>query len=89
MHLTFSEAAVRSRVPLRDWGRAQLPAPGFMPFNSLLSVSPHGSDLAETDNRHPERTGSDPEFIAMMNELEADIDEQRQWYEENKDKPLF
>ena len=29
----------------------------------------------------------DPEFIAMMNELEADILEQRQWYEENKDKP--
>jgi TolB-like protein/DNA-binding winged helix-turn-helix (wHTH) protein/Tfp pilus assembly protein PilF len=31
----------------------------------------------------------DPEFIAMMNELQADIVEQRQWYEENKDKPLF
>jgi len=31
----------------------------------------------------------DPEFIAMMNELQADILEQRQWYEENKDKSLF
>ena len=30
-----------------------------------------------------------PEFIAMVNELEADILEQRQWYEENKDKPLW
>ena len=30
----------------------------------------------------------DPEFIALMNELEADILEQRQWYEENKDRPL-
>jgi tetratricopeptide (TPR) repeat protein len=31
----------------------------------------------------------DSEFIVMMNELEADIAAQRQWYEENKDKPLF
>ncbi len=31
----------------------------------------------------------DPEFIALLNEVEADILEQRQWYEENKDKPLF
>ncbi len=31
----------------------------------------------------------DPEFIAMLNELEADILEQRLWYEENKDKPLL
>ena len=31
----------------------------------------------------------DPEFIALMNELEADVRAQRQWYEENKDKPLF
>jgi hypothetical protein len=31
----------------------------------------------------------DPEFTAMMDELEADIEAQRQWYEENKDKPLF
>ena len=31
----------------------------------------------------------DPEFIALMDELEADVREQRQWYEENKDKPLF
>ena len=30
----------------------------------------------------------DPEFIALMNELEADILIQRQWYEENKDKSL-
>ena len=30
----------------------------------------------------------DPEFIALLNELEADILKQRQWYEENKDKPL-
>ncbi len=31
----------------------------------------------------------DPEFIALLNELEADIRVQRLWYEENKDKPLF
>jgi hypothetical protein len=31
----------------------------------------------------------DPEFIAMMAELKADVREQLQWYEENKDKPLF
>jgi TolB-like protein/Tfp pilus assembly protein PilF len=31
----------------------------------------------------------DPEFIAMVNELEADIRRQRQWYEKNKDKPLL
>jgi tetratricopeptide (TPR) repeat protein len=31
----------------------------------------------------------DPEFVAMMNELEADIRKQRQWYEEHKDDPLF
>jgi len=31
----------------------------------------------------------DPEFIALMDELEADVRKQRQWYEENKDKPLF
>jgi len=30
-----------------------------------------------------------PEFIAMMNELEADIYKQRQWYEDHKDDPLF
>jgi hypothetical protein len=30
-----------------------------------------------------------PEFIALMNELEEDILKQRQWYEENKDKPLL
>lgn len=31
----------------------------------------------------------DPAFIALMNELEADINAQRQWFEENKDKPFF
>ncbi len=31
----------------------------------------------------------DPEFIALLDELEADILNQRQWYEENKDKPLL
>ena len=31
----------------------------------------------------------DSEFIALMKELEADISAQRQWFEENKDKPLF
>jgi len=31
----------------------------------------------------------DPEFIAMTNELEADIRRQRQWYEVHKDDPLF
>ena len=30
----------------------------------------------------------DPEFIALVNELEADIAVQRQWYEENKGRPL-
>ena len=29
------------------------------------------------------------DFIALMDELEADIEAQRQWFEENKDKPLF
>lgn len=32
---------------------------------------------------------NDPEFTALMDELEAEVDKQRQWYEENKDKPLF
>jgi hypothetical protein len=27
--------------------------------------------------------------MALLNELEADIKAQRQWFEENKDKPLF
>ena len=31
----------------------------------------------------------DPEFIAMMNELEADIAQQRQWFDDHKDDPLF
>ena len=31
----------------------------------------------------------DPEFIALMEELEAEVRLQRQWYEENKDKPLL
>ena len=31
----------------------------------------------------------DPKFIALVNELEADIAVQRQWYEEHKDKPLL
>ncbi len=31
----------------------------------------------------------DPEFIAMVDELEADVRKQRQWYEEHKDEPLF
>jgi tetratricopeptide (TPR) repeat protein len=31
----------------------------------------------------------DPEFIALVNELEPDIRRQRQWYEENKDKPFL
>ncbi|MEE8352451.1 MAG: tetratricopeptide repeat protein, partial [Rhodospirillales bacterium] len=31
----------------------------------------------------------DPEFIAMVNELEADIVQQRQWFEDHKDDPLF
>jgi hypothetical protein len=31
----------------------------------------------------------DPEFIAMMDELEADIAQQCQWFEEHKDDPLF
>ena len=31
----------------------------------------------------------EPEWIELVNELEADITRQRQWYEEHKDKPLF
>ena len=31
----------------------------------------------------------DPAFLAMMDELEADIAAQRRWFEENRDKPLF
>ena len=31
----------------------------------------------------------DPEFISLVDELEADIEAQRHLYEENKDKPLF
>ena len=31
----------------------------------------------------------DLEFIALLNELEADILKQRLWYEENKDKSLL
>jgi hypothetical protein len=31
----------------------------------------------------------DPEFIAMVEELEADIATQRHWYEESKNKLLF
>ncbi len=31
----------------------------------------------------------EPEFITLLNDLEADIATQRQWYEENKDKPIF
>jgi TolB-like protein/Flp pilus assembly protein TadD len=31
----------------------------------------------------------DPEFISIMNELEADIRKQRQWYEDHKDEPLI
>jgi TolB-like protein/Tfp pilus assembly protein PilF len=31
----------------------------------------------------------DPEFVALIIELEGELEVQRQWYEENKDKPLF
>ena len=31
----------------------------------------------------------DPEFLALMDEFEADIRKQREWYEEHKDDPLF
>lgn len=31
----------------------------------------------------------DPGFIALMNELEADIRRQREWYEDHKDDPFF
>ena len=31
----------------------------------------------------------DPEFIALMNELEVDIRRQREWYEDHKAEPLF
>ena len=42
--------------------------------------------------RNDRKLGSlhqDPEFIALLTELEADILKQRQWYEENKDRPLL
>ena len=31
----------------------------------------------------------DPEFIDLMDELEADVQRQRQWYEDHKDDPLL
>jgi len=31
----------------------------------------------------------DPEFIAITNELEAGIAQQRQWFEDHKDEALF
>jgi hypothetical protein len=31
----------------------------------------------------------EPEWINLVNELEADIARQRQWYEDHKDDPLF
>jgi hypothetical protein len=31
----------------------------------------------------------DPEWIDLINELEADIARQRQWFENHKDDPLF
>jgi len=31
----------------------------------------------------------EPEWIELVNELEADIARQRQWYEDHKDEPLF
>ena len=31
----------------------------------------------------------EPEWIDLVNELEADIARQRQWYEDHKDEPLF
>jgi hypothetical protein len=32
---------------------------------------------------------AEPEWIELVNELEADIARQRQWFEEHKDEPLF
>ena len=41
--------------------------------------------------RYPiyESMREEPEWIALLNELEADIARQRQWYEDHKDDPLF
>ena len=55
----------------------------------------HLSAAAQTWSRHRGPGGAipsrfqDPEFIALTNELEADILKQRLWYEENKDKSLL
>jgi len=32
---------------------------------------------------------AEPEWIELVNELEADISRQRQWFEEHKDEPSF
>ena len=39
-------------------------------------------------DRKPPELQQDPEFVALVSELVADIRKQRQWYQENKDKPL-
>ena len=38
---------------------------------------------------HYDSMRQEPEWIDLVNELEADIARQRQWYEEHKDDPLF
>ncbi len=50
---------------------------------TVVSLYPLGRDW-KLANLH-----RDPEFIAMMDELEADIAVQRQWFEDHKDEPLF
>jgi len=36
-----------------------------------------------------DRVRNEPEWMAIVSELEADVARQRQWYEEHKDAPLF
>ena len=40
-------------------------------------------------NRYVDSIRDDPRFMAMYEEIKADIARQREWYYENKDEPLF
>ena len=61
----------------------------LIPNHSAISrVSPAFNPQRLRNNWNLESLQKDPEFIALVDELEADILRQRQWYEENKDKPL-
>jgi hypothetical protein len=40
-------------------------------------------------SRYYDSMQEEPEWADLVNELEADIARQRQWYEDHKDDPLF